>query len=357
MTIIRLPSPPAAATVDTWHAVLRAAHLHDLPADVPPPGRAQTEGKLRHPSVNTEAVHLVAVAADGSYDGVASLVLFLDERNRHTAFLDMLAVHPRARKRGIGARLWSAVRDELAAHRRTSVTVEVELGGAGEAFAVGLGFTDVLSLAWYVQNTADALAVHPLPPRLPDGYTWAHWTGVVPDTLAAAFAEAHNAMEDAPSGDMDRATPAWDADRVRAAAQVIEDRGGVILSSAVVHTAGGSDTVAAYTELVLRDPSDVRALQYDTVVLPAHRGRGLGRAVKRHMLTAVASAHPSVREIATTVADENRPMLVVNQQLGYRRERAVGYFQVVLPPERAGRPERQADGDGDAADGADGGRA
>ncbi|MFI2350770.1 hypothetical protein ACH492_27800 [Streptomyces sp. NPDC019443] len=34
-----------------------------------------------------------------------------------------------------------------------------------------------------------------------------------------------------------------------------------------------------------------------------------------HMLTAVAAARPYVREIATPVADENGPMLTVNQQL------------------------------------------
>ncbi|MFF3327740.1 GNAT family N-acetyltransferase [Streptomyces sp. NPDC002889] len=327
MTIIRLSSPPADTAVAAWHAVVRAAHRSDLPAEVPPPGRVQTEGKLRQPSVNAEAVHLAAVAADGSYDGVASLVLFHEESNRHTAFLDVLAVHPRARQRGIATRLWSAVRDELAAGGRTSVSAEIELGGAGETFATRLGFVNVLPLAWYVQNITDAVAAHPVQPPLPDGYTYVHWTGVVPDAFAAAFAEAHNAMEDAPSGDMDQATPTWDAERVRAAAQVIEDRGGVILSSAVVHTAGGTDAVAAYTELVLRDPSDVRALQYDTVVVPAHRGRGFGRAVKRHMVTAVAAAHPGVREIATTVADENGPMLAVNEHLGYRRERTIAYVQ------------------------------
>jgi len=66
------------------------------------------------------------------------------------------------------------------------------------------------------------------------------------------------------------------------------------------------------------------------VVVPAHRGRGIGRAVKRHMMATVAEARPAVREIGTTVADENGPMLAVNERLGYRRERTAGYFQVTL---------------------------
>jgi GNAT superfamily N-acetyltransferase len=310
--------------------VVRAAHTHDLPAYVPPPGRVETEGKLRTPSVNSRALHRVAVAADGSYDGVATAVLFTDENNRHAAFLDQLAVRPRARRRGIGTRLWDALRAELAADGRTSVSTVVELGGPGEAFAARHGFAKALPLAWYVQDVPDALAAHPEQPALPGGYAYAHWTGVVPDALADAFAQAHNAMEDAPMGDVDQSAPKWDAARVRTAARIVGDRGGVILSAAVIHTADGADTVAAYTELVLRDPSDVRALQYDTVVVPAHRGRGLGLAVKRHMMAVVTDRCPRVRQTATTVADENGPMLAVNDRLGYVRERDIGYFQAML---------------------------
>jgi GNAT superfamily N-acetyltransferase len=327
MTVTSLPAPLAGPAVDAWHAVVRAAHAHDLPAHVPPPGRVETEGKLRTPSVNSRALHRVAVAADGSYDGVATAVLFTDEKNRHAAFLDQLAVHPRARRRGTGTRLWEALRAELAADGRTSVSTAVELGGPGEAFAARHGFANALPLAWYVQNVPAAPAAHP---ALPDGYAYAHWTGVVPDTLADAFAEAHNAMEDAPTGDVALSAPRWDAARVRAAARVIGDRGGVLLSAAVLHTAAGADTVAAYTELVLRDPSDVRALQYDTVVLPAHRGRGLGLAVKRHMTSVLTDRCPHVRQIATIVAAENGPMLAVNDRLGYVRERDIGYFQATL---------------------------
>ncbi|MFC4606715.1 GNAT family N-acetyltransferase [Streptomyces maoxianensis] len=328
MTITRLPVTPDASAIDAWHSVLTAAHAHDLPAGVPVPGRVETEGKLRHSSVSGHAVHFAATAPDGSYDGVASLLLFTDEANRHTAFLDVLAVRPRARRRGVGAALWAAVRAELAAGGRTSVSTPLEPGGAGEEFATGLGFGNVLPLQWYVQDVRAAPEANQ-PPELPAGYAYAQWTGVVPDAFADAFAEAHNAMEDAPNGERDEQSPRWDAERVRAAAQLIVDRGGVILSSAVLHPAGGN-AVAAYTELVLRDPSDVRAIQYDTVVAPAHRGRGLGRAVKRHMLSAVSARHPGIREIATTVADDNAPMLAVNERLGYRRERGVAIFQAKL---------------------------
>lgn len=333
--LMTLEAPPSEAETDAWHDVIAAAHLQDVPASVPEPGRTETAGKLRVRSPNARMLHLVWAAPDGSYDGVATLLLFTERANRHTAFLDALVVRPEARRRGVGAQLWGAIRAELTADGRSSVSTLLELGGAGEAFVDGLGFAKVLPLAWYVQRVPEANAQLPQA-RLPEGYRFADWDGVVPDALAEEFARAHDAMEDAPSGDRDEQTPRWSAERVRGAARLVDDRGGVILTSVVLAAADGAgegvERVAAYTELVLRDPSHTRALQYDTVVVPEHRGRGrgLGRAVKRHMLGTLAERHPGVREITTSVADDNAPMLAVNAALGYRRERPAGIFEAKL---------------------------
>lgn len=329
--LMTLGTPPSEAETDAWHDVIAAAHLQDVPASVPEPGRTETAGKLRVRSPNARMLHLVWAAPDGSYDGVATLLLFTEESNRHTAFLDALVVRPEARRRGVGAQLWGAIRAELTADGRSSVSTMLELGGAGEAFVDGLGFSKVLPLAWYVQRVPEADAELP-EARLPDGYRFVDWEGVVPDALADEFARAHEVMEDAPSGGMDEQTPSWDRERVRGAARLIDDRGGILLTSVVLADADGTGTgsVAAYTELVLRDPSHARALQYDTVVVPEHRGRGLGRAVKRHLLGTLAERHPGVREVSTSVADDNAPMLAVNAALGYRRERPVGIFQAKL---------------------------
>ncbi|MFD7086291.1 MULTISPECIES: GNAT family N-acetyltransferase [unclassified Streptomyces] len=328
--LITLGSPPSDAETDAWHAVISAAHVRDLPASAPEPSRTETAGKLRVPPVSGRNVHLAAVGQDGSYEGVASLLLFTDETNRHTAFLDALVVRPDARRRGIGATLWTAIRAELAAQGRSSVSTVLELGGAGEAFVDSLGFTNVLRLGWYVQRVAQALEEVPQP-ALPEGLRFAGWSGVVPDGTAEAFARAHDARRDVsgPSRQLDERTPSWDVERVRTAARLIEQRGGVVLTSAVLDTER-DDAVVAYTELVLTAPSDTRALQYDTVVVPTHRGRGLGRAVKRHLLGRLSELHPGVREIRTTVADDNTSILAMNEALGYRRERPAGIFQAKL---------------------------
>ncbi|MGY4971455.1 GNAT family N-acetyltransferase [Streptomyces nigrescens] len=313
---------------DAWFAVLTAAHAHDRPGG-PAPERAAETGRLRIPGLHSRAVPVTLPAPDGAtgYAGVALLRLHDTAENAGTAFLDTLTVHPAHRGRGAGRALWDMVRARLAAEGRSSVSALVGKGGAGERFAVAQGAECALPLVASVQEvrTAPAPAVG-VP--LPAGYRFATWSGVVPDAHAAAHARAHDAMEDAPTGDLDEQHDPWDAERIRAAARVILDRGGVLLTVAALAEADGA--VAGYTELVLPTPASVRALQYDTVVVPAHRGHGLGRAVKLRMLEYLRDGRPGVREIVTTVADENAPMRAVNEALGYRAESSLGLYQVRL---------------------------
>lgn len=330
MTITPLSVPPTDTEIDHWWAVLAAARTADLPGS-PPPSRTEVAGALRVPSVRGRSLYW---ATD---DAVASLVLFTDGVNDHTAFLDELTVRPDARRRRVGTALWAACREELRADGRTSVAVEVDLGGPGQAFAESVGFESVLSMAWYVQDVREARWVQGAAQAgqggsgsaasAPPGYELHCWPGLVPDDWAHAVAVAHGAMEDAPTGELDQQIQTWTAERLHAAHRKILDRGGALTTVAAVTPDG---EVAAYTELVLPDPAGPRALQYDTVVVPAHRGHGLGRAVKLRMLAEEAVRHPDLRTVATSVADDNTPMLAVNAALGYRRERGVGYFQLKL---------------------------
>lgn len=318
--------------IDAWFAVLAAARAHDRPGG-PAPERAAEAGRLRVPSLHCRAVPVTLPAPDGAsgYAGVALLRLHDTEENAANAFLDTLTVHPAHRGRGVGRALWDAVRARLAAEGRSSVNALVERGGAGERFAVGRGAECALPMVEYVQEVAVAsapTAPAPAVPAPPAGYRFAAWSGVVPDAHAAAHARAHDAMQDAPAGDLDEQHDPWDPERIRAAARVVLDRGGVLLTVAALAEADGA--VAGYTELVLPTPASVQALQYDTVVVPAHRGRGLGRAVKLRMLEFLRAQWPDVREIMTTVADENAPMRAVNAALGYRAEQALGFYQARL---------------------------
>ncbi|MER5727779.1 GNAT family N-acetyltransferase [Streptomyces sp. NPDC002138] len=318
-----LSVPPTGAEVAAWTRLLGAVYAADLPG-TPAPSLVEVGGRLGVPSIRGRSVQWAIRGEDGEIDGAAALLLFTDEGNTHGAYLDVLAVRPTARRRGLGRALWERVRAELLAQDRTSVASTVELDTPAQRFAESLGFENVLPMGWYVQQVPAGPVEAP---RDAPGYRLVSWSGETPDAWAEAAAVAHGAMEDAPMGDLDQQAPIWTGERVRQAQRLVVDRGGVILTVAAVTDSG---EMAAYTEVVLADPADTRAVQYDTVVTPAHRGRGLGRLVKRRMLVDVTAAYPRVREIVTAVADENAPMRGVNEALGYRRERGVGLFQLKL---------------------------
>ncbi|OKI66421.1 GNAT family N-acetyltransferase [Streptomyces sp. MJM1172] len=324
MKIRSLAVPPSDAEVDAWRAVLAAARAADLPGRTGP-ARVEVAGRLQVAPARGRA----ALWAEGDGRGVAGLLLFTDGANDHTAFLDVLAVRPDARRRGVGTALWARVREELLAQGRTSVSAVLDAGGPGEAFARSLGFENVLPMAWYTQEVPELPEPSGRPggPEAVPGYALHCWPGLSPDRHAASLAAAHGAMEDAPSGDTDEKVVSWTAERLHAAQRLVLDRGGRYLTVAALTPAG---EVAAYTELVLADPEGTRAMQYDTVVVPAHRGRGLGRAVKLRMLAQARLRHPGLRYVDTTVADENTPMRALNEALGYRRERGAAVFQVRL---------------------------
>jgi GNAT superfamily N-acetyltransferase len=86
-----------------------------------------------------------------------------------------------------------------------------------------------------------------------------------------------------------------------------------------IHESTGK--IAGLTEVVVAAQHPSRADQYDTVVVPAHRGYGLGRALKARMLFELRSAEPRLTEVQTWNAFENEPMLKVNAELGFQPDR------------------------------------
>jgi GNAT superfamily N-acetyltransferase len=166
-------------------------------------------------------------------------------------------------------------------------------------------------------------------PGLPHpGYRLTSWSGMVPDPLAAGFTAARQGMADMPVGGVDFGHAEWDEERVRAAAEVVARRGERLVTVAALAESDGS--VAGYTELVLPADTAGPAQQYDTAVLGAHRGHGLGLWIKAEMLRRVRAEHPATTEIRTDNADDNRHMLAVNTALGFRPQRRTVMYQLSL---------------------------
>ncbi|MEU0661109.1 GNAT family N-acetyltransferase [Streptomyces lavendulocolor] len=315
----------SAADAAAWHRVVAASMTHDLP-DVPPPDPEQIHAQLTKPTLNSHRLAWLATGAEGSPVGVASLRLFTSAGREHLAELE-LHVDPAYRRLGTGSLLLSAVVAACRAENRRSLIVEAAAGSPGEAFCEKRNFRQALALNHLILrlDQLDEAAVLQVAEAEHPGYRLTGWTGTVPDDLAAAFATAKNAMNDMPVGDLDYGTESWDADRVRAMAQVIADRGDTLLTLATVHDDGA---MAGYTEILLPRGTAPRAQQYDTAVVPAHRGHGLGLWLKTAMVRRLRAQHPGVVEIETDVAEDNVHMLAVNQRLGFRSYRRTREFQL-----------------------------
>ncbi|MDX6354477.1 MAG: hypothetical protein QOF98_1380, partial [Streptomyces sp.] len=210
-----------------------------------------------------------------------------------------------------------------------SLAAQVIVGTSGESFLATRDFLPVLRLSW-LRLALDDVPEHirKLPELPHPGYRLTAWSGVVPDPLAASFTAARQGMADMPTGGVDFGPPEWDEDRVRAAAEVVARRGERLETVAALAEADGS--VAGYTELVLPADGSAPAQQYDTAVLPAHRGHGLGLWIKAAMLRRVRAEHPETTEIQTDNADDNRHMLAVNTALGFRPQRRTVIYQLSL---------------------------
>nr|WP_108870794.1 GNAT family N-acetyltransferase [Tessaracoccus timonensis] len=150
-----------------------------------------------------------------------------------------------------------------------------------------------------------------------DEYEVITWSGLADDALLPDLAQLTERMSrDVPSGGLTVTPTTWTAKRIRERDErnLISNR---FYRSAVRHIPTGQ--LVALNEL-LRDRSNADAFvdQWDTVVLSEHRGHRLGMAVKAANILQVREAEPTATAIITWNAEENRHMLRVNEELGFR---------------------------------------
>ena len=153
-----------------------------------------------------------------------------------------------------------------------------------------------------------------------DDYEVVEWVGPTPDEFVTDVALMRTRMStDAPLGGLVMAVDEWDPARVREHDARLSESGRIVVTAAARNRASGR--LVAYSELAVVDGKPV-ATQEDTLVLREHRGHRLGLRLKIATSIAVGRVAPGVSAVATWNAEENRPMLDVNEALGYR---AIGY--------------------------------
>ncbi|MBE1500805.1 GNAT superfamily N-acetyltransferase [Amycolatopsis lexingtonensis] len=305
------PLSTAEAGFAAYHAVFAASRETDRPGEpVLPLG--ELAGRLTRPLPGMgDAAQWVAYRGD---ELVAfAEVHFLEAENNGIALTDVV-VHPAVRRSGIGTALLHAVLPELRARDCRSVEGwQVVAGSAGELWAEALGFRPVRTIVRQALVVAEADQTRWEVP-VPVGYRVVRWAGAAPDDLLGSYAGARAAIHDAPLGDSGYRWPEWTPARVRATEAEARSQGLEQRIVAAVHE--GTGEVVGFTEVCVHPRRADWGYQRDTAVLAGHRGHGLGRCVKAHMIRWLLAERPGLRRISTTTGAENVHMLRVNRELG-----------------------------------------
>jgi RimJ/RimL family protein N-acetyltransferase len=131
-------------------------------------------------------------------------------------------------------------------------------------------------------------------------------------------------MQSAPSGDLEGpATITLTADELRSSEQAAA-AGGLRRWTVVARHLKTGDLVGLHG--VSFAPRGPGANVVHTGVVPGHRGRGIGTAMKARMTLRLVQ-QPGLRSVTTAMAVENAAMRAVNQSLGYEKKNVRRVYQ------------------------------
>lgn len=277
------------------------------------------------------------VARDGDRV-VGRLAGRAEKETPDTAFI-VVQVLPGDRGRGIGALLHARAL-ALAAEVgwRKLIAYAISPDGPGERLAPPTGFGSVprgngevrflLDRGWRLEQVerasrfalpGDPGILGRLRTEIADataGYRLHTWTDLTPEPFRAGMAVLYERMTtDAPSAGLEEPPETWDAARVIEHDTRLAEGPATMLTTAVEHVASGR--LAGMTRLHV--PEDVARPvgQWDTIVRREDRGHRLGMLLKLANLAALDERMPGHPAVHTWNAEENRPMLDVNEAIGF----------------------------------------
>ncbi|WP_292832532.1 GNAT family N-acetyltransferase [Microbacterium sp.] len=291
-----------------------------------------------------------AVIADGEFVGRVGVDIPLEDGSRSAFWLvELLASH---HGRGIGRAGYALIEEKAREHGRTvlqswaqhpdvegpRLSAPTGFGSIPEdraaRFYLANGYTleqierqSVLDLAASEGTVAKLLAEAE---RASADYRIVQWHAPTPPEFVEGYAWVKSRMStDAPSAALEFDEEVWDAARVARHDQRHLDAGSRVLVTAAQHIPSG--TLVAFNELVLSADAEGPSHQEDTLVLKEHRGHKLGQRVKCAGLTTWRTQDaPLSPKVITYNAEENRPMLDINEAIGFTPVAYNGAWKKVL---------------------------
>ncbi|MFE9425099.1 GNAT family N-acetyltransferase [Kitasatospora sp. NPDC006697] len=325
MTLDIQPLDPRHATEETldgYHVMRAAAWAVDFPED-PPLTREGAIGRLRTPPAHEGPGRVWAGYLDGRLIGTVRLAL-PDAPNDGIANVEVF-VHPELRRRGLGtALLRSVLPDVLESGRGTVHGTPVKPESAAAPWAAGLGFEVTHSMVMQLLRVTETPA-HLWDVPIPAGYRLEQWTGATPEPLIESYALARQAVSDAPWGRTSFRTPRWTADQIRSEDRELAAAGTEPWVAVAVDETTGQ--VAGMHSVHNYPHRPTYGYVQDTAVLSAHRGHGLGRAIKAALMRRALERRPDLELVFTTTAVTNTHMIGINQVLGYATARTLDWIE------------------------------
>ena len=328
--------PDDAEGIAAWHGVFAAA-MRAASADHPVLTLPELAALVRRGSAPIEHELWLMRAGDRPV-GAARLDVFLRD---NTDLVEVhLGVHPAQQHRGHGRRLVEAVTHraaELGRHQVVGAVQEPPDGSENRAmrFAAATGARRALGEMRRVldlQGLSDDLLarLRAEAEEKAAGYTLVSWAGRVPDEHVDGYAALLGRIStDAPTGGLDIKASAWDADRVRQREALLASQGR--RSVAALARVGEDGPLVAYSDVGVSSHDPENTFQWDTLVLPEHRGHRLGLLVKVAVLELLRGEAPQARRLHTWNADENSYMIAINEKLGFRPAQRESAWRLDLP--------------------------
>jgi GNAT superfamily N-acetyltransferase len=311
--------------VSEWHGVMHAVE-QDLWPGIAGFSLRDIQAFARHRGQYRRYEALAAGEPDGPIIGVGTIEVPLRD-NLHSMEV-MVGVHPSHRRRGVG----TAIVEEMCRLARSdgrsvlNSIVEVPVDRAEDHpsihFARQVGFEAMLPgnvrhLALPIRPALlEDLRQVVAAARAASDYRAFTFETPWPDEYLEDECELLRRMStDEPSGDEDREEEFWTRDRLREHDMLRAARGASKLAAVAQHVSSGR--IVAFSELLLAEDAPRQGWQLNTIVHPQHRGHRLGLAVKLANLEFLAEHAPAVSTIRTSNAQENAPMIAVNDMLGF----------------------------------------
>jgi GNAT superfamily N-acetyltransferase len=312
------PADDEAVAVRT--AIIAAARAYDVP-DFPPVCPRHTVGRLRNPNAGEEAGAWLGYL-DGRPAGVLSWWLPTRE-NLGNAYIE-LAVAPPDRRRGVGRALYEHAVAQARSRGRVRITADAvaPLPGGPPRDDTSSGFAAAMGAKSALEDVRRRLDLSTVDIRTLDavpapGYSVVSWRDHAPGEHLADIGRLDGRLiTDAPLGDLVLEPPKVDEARVREDEAAAVARGETKYHTGIRHDASGR--LVAWTTIAFNFSVRWHAFQHITIVDPEHRGHRLGLRVKVANLVHTLGYEPELRVVDTWNAAQNRHMIAINEQMGYR---------------------------------------